>query len=95
MIVQEKKKLNKFKQVRIPRNKDLFARIGGRNIPMHQDGQVADFNTRTVDLVSAQLADYESQMLRESQMPSDFDSSRKAGTDAESNGNDNDVTSID
>lgn len=77
MIVQEKKKLNKFKQVRIPRNKDLFARIGGRDIPMHQDGQVADFNTRTVDIVSAQLADYESQMLRESQMPLSTDTSQQ------------------
>lgn len=82
MIVNVKKKLNRFKNVRIPRNKDLFARIGGRNIPMHQDGQVADFNTRPVDILSSQLADYESQMLRKSQMPSDTDTSVKPDVDS-------------
>lgn len=82
MIVLEKKKLNKFQQVRIPRNKDLFARIGGRDIPMHSDGQTADFNTRLVDKISAELNDYESQMLRESQMPSDTDTSVKPDVDS-------------
>lgn len=75
MIVNDKKKLNRFKNVRIPRNKDLFARIGARDIPMHSDGATADFNSRLVDKLSAQLSDYESQMLRESQMPSDTDTS--------------------
>lgn len=77
MIVNEKKKLNKFKQVRIPRNKDLFARIGGRDLPMHSDGHTADFNTRQIDKLQAQIDDYETQMLRENQMPADTDTAPK------------------
>lgn len=75
MIVTKKIQLNKFQQRSIPRNKDLFARVGSRELPMHDDGQVADFNGRFVDRLSASVHDFESQMLRESQMPSDTDTS--------------------
>lgn len=71
MIVSEKKKLNKFQQRCIPRNKDLFARVGSREMPMHDDGQTADFNGRLIDNLAGSISDYETQMLRDNQMPID------------------------
>ena len=76
MIVSEKKKLNKFQQRSIPRNKDLFARVGSREMPMHDDGQIADYNGRLIDNLAGFISDFETQMLRERQMPLDTDTSK-------------------
>lgn len=78
MIVSEKKKLNKFQQRSIPRNKDLFARVGSREFNMHEEGQTADYNGRLVDRLAGSLDDFETQMLRESQMPTDTDTSKSS-----------------
>ena len=43
MIVVKDLKLNKFRNVSIPSNKDLYERIGPRSIKV-EDGQVANFN---------------------------------------------------
>lgn len=78
MIVSEKKKLNKFQQRCIPRNKDLFARVGSREMPMHDEGQTADFNGRLIDNLAGSIADFETQMLRERHMPLDTDTSKSS-----------------
>lgn len=65
--VCKKLKLNKFRQVSLPSNKDLFMRVGKRQLPEMQDGQVADFNTDTM----SSLTSLEAQYLKDSQMPLD------------------------
>lgn len=67
MIVVEKLKLNKFRAVSIPSNKDLFERIGPRNIPI-TDGQVANFSDPAL-MPNDMLEDF----ITEKQIPSDFD----------------------
>lgn len=69
MIVIDKLKFNKFKQVSIPRNKDLFQRVGNRNLPEIQDGQIATFSNGTME----ELSNMESTLLNEKQMPLDTD----------------------
>lgn len=77
MIVHPKKQLNKFEHFRIPRNKDLYARVGNREVPMHSDGHMADFNSRKIDALAKSLdmaeEAYYHQQLKERQMPSDTD----------------------
>lgn len=79
MIVHPKKQLNKFEHFRIPSNKDLYARVGNREVPMHSDGQIADFNSRKIDALAKSLDMAEEafyhQQLKERQMPSDPDTS--------------------
>lgn len=65
--VVKRLKLNKFRAVSIPKNKDLFMRIGRRPLPSMADGQVASYNSNTMDV----LSDIEAQILKENQMPSD------------------------
>lgn len=60
-----KKKLNKFRNVSIPSNKDLFLRVGKRPLPKMDDGQVANFPGSTMDLVD----DAMTQLLKPNQMP--------------------------
>lgn len=60
-----KKKLNKFRNVSIPSNKDLFFRVGKRPLPKMEDGQVASFSGSTMDLVD----DAMTQLLKPGQMP--------------------------
>ena len=67
MIVNPKLKNNKYKAVSLPRNRDLFARVGRRVLPDMADGQVANFASDTM----SQLDNVETQYLRPSQMPSD------------------------
>lgn len=67
MIVNPKLKNNKYKAVSLPRNRDLFARVGSRIHPDMADGQVASFASDTM----SQLDNIESQYLRPSQMPAD------------------------
>lgn len=64
MICSKRLKLNKFRMVSIPSNKDLFMRIGRRNVPM-VDGQVASFSNGTME----ELANLEAQLLKDNQMP--------------------------
>lgn len=66
-MVCKKMKLNKFRQVSLPSNKDLFMRVGKRQLPDMQDGQVANFNTDTM----SSLTSLEAQYLKDSQMPLD------------------------
>lgn len=79
MIVHPKKQLNKFEHFRIPRNKDLYARVGNREVPIHSDGQTADFNSRKIDALAKSLdmaeEAYYHQQLKERQMPTDTDTS--------------------
>lgn len=64
MICSKRLKLNKFRMVSIPSNKDLFMRIGRRNVPM-TDGQVASFSNGTME----ELSNLEAQLLKDNQMP--------------------------
>lgn len=77
MKVHPKKQLNKFEHFRIPSNKDLFARVGNREVPMHSEGQIADFNSRKIDALAKSLdmaeEAYYYQQLKERQMPTDTD----------------------
>lgn len=65
MIVVPKLKLNKFRAVSIPSNKDLYERIGPRNIPV-SDGQVANFHLNAMS-----SEDVLEQYLTDKQMPLD------------------------
>lgn len=47
-------------------------------MPMHDDGQTADFNGRIIDNLAGSIADFETQMLRERQMPLDTDTSKSS-----------------
>lgn len=67
MFVVEKLRLNRFKAVSVPTAKDLYLRMGLRNSPDFQDGQVADFSSTTME----QLDNLEAQVLKDSQMPLD------------------------
>lgn len=65
MIVIKELKLNKFRNVSIPRNKDLFLRVGLRPLPEIQDGQTASFSNGLLEELDA----IEAQFIRENQMP--------------------------
>ena len=65
IIAKKEMKLNRFRQVSIPRNKDLFVRIGKRALPPMADGQVSYI----VNGVMQELDAVEAQFLRASQMP--------------------------
>lgn len=67
MYVNPKLKLNKFRKVSIPKNKDLFFRVGRRPMPDMIDGQVASFANDTMNALSA----IEDQYLKDNQMPLD------------------------
>lgn len=56
-----------FRNVSIPSNKDIFARVGSRPVQNMKDGQVAEFSSTTMD----QLDNLEAQVLKDSQMPLD------------------------
>lgn len=65
MIVVSRLKLNKFRQCSIPSNKDLFMRVGLRNLPEMADGQTAQFANGVMEEVDIA----ESQLIKDSQMP--------------------------
>lgn len=71
MKVIDELKLNKYVQVSIPRNRDLYARIGGRIPPLGTGGFTAEINKSKLDLLADSEAALEAQMLKDSQMPSD------------------------
>ena len=58
-------KLNKFRQVSIPSNKDLFMRVGMRSLPKMADGQTFTATNGTME----ELDVYEAQLIKDSQMP--------------------------
>lgn len=65
--VNPKKKLNRFRRVSIPSNKDLFYRVGKRPSPPMQDGQIAHFNGDTMSMLDNAIDVF----LKDSQMPLD------------------------
>lgn len=66
-VVIKKLKLNKFRVVSIPKNKDLFMRVGARPLPKMEDGQVANYTNGGLDA----LDEMEAQMIKASHMPLD------------------------
>lgn len=65
MIVHDKLKINTFREVSVPSNKDLFMRVGLRPLPEMADGQVAEFTNGAIDELDAAQA----YVIKESQMP--------------------------
>lgn len=65
MICVSRLKLNKFRLVSIPSNKDIFERVGQRVLPEMQDGQVAQFANGVMDEIDIA----EAQLIKDSQMP--------------------------
>lgn len=63
--VVDKKKLNRFRSVSIPSNKDLFYRVGRRPLPNMTDGQVANFDSSTMGLIDSAM----DVLLKDNQMP--------------------------
>lgn len=67
MRVAKELKLNKFSVCSVPKNRDLFQRVGPRVVPEDQFGQVARFPGNTLD----NLAAVEEIFLKDNQMPLD------------------------
>lgn len=55
MKVPEELKLNKFKEVRIPKKSEYMHRLGGQNVPMPYSG---DELATAAQRLSDQMADY-------------------------------------
>lgn len=71
MFVIEKLRLNKFAPVSIPKNRDLYARVGGRIPSLGTGGFTAEYGKDKMQLLADSEAALEAQMLKESQMPAD------------------------
>lgn len=63
MIVIDKLQLNKFKIVSVPRNKDLYARVGGRVPSQGTSGFVSELGKDKFEI----LADSEAAIMHEYQ----------------------------
>jgi len=62
MYVIEKLKLNRFKQVAIPKPSELYARLGHGSIPMdnaYTGEELASMNQRKTDQIARSMEDYE------------------------------------
>lgn len=72
MIVIEKLKLNKHKVVSVPRNKDLYARVGGRVPTMGTSGFTSELGKDKMQILAdseeAIMNEYHSE-LKKNQMP--------------------------
>lgn len=72
MIVIEKLKLNKHKVVSVPRNKDLYARVGGRVPSMGTSGFTSELGKDKMQILAdseeAIMNEYQSE-LKKNQMP--------------------------
>ena len=72
MIVIEKLQLNKHKVVSVPRNRDLYERVGGRIPSQGTTGFVSELGKDKMQILSdseaAIQAEYE-QSLKDKQMP--------------------------
>lgn len=51
-------KLNRFRNVSIPSNKDLFYRVGKRPLSAMADGQVANFDGSTMNQIDNVMNTY-------------------------------------
>lgn len=71
MKVIEKLKLNKYKAVSVPRNRDLYARVGGRVPQLGTGGFTSELGKSKMDILSDSEAALEAQMLKDNQMPLD------------------------
>lgn len=71
MKVIEKLKLNKYKPVSVPRNRDLYARVGGRVPQLGTGGFTSELGKSKMDILSDSEAALEAQMLKDNQMPLD------------------------
>lgn len=71
MFVIEKLRLNKFAPVSIPKNRDLYARVGGRIPSLGTGGFTAEYGKDKMQLLADSESALEAQMLKDSQMPSD------------------------
>lgn len=71
MKVIKSLKLNKFQPVSIPRNRDLYARVGGRVPSLGTGGFTSEIGKQKLDLLADSEAAIEAQMLKDTQMPSD------------------------
>lgn len=71
MFVIEKMRLNKFAPVSIPKNRDLYARVGGRIPSLGTGGFTAEYGKDKMQLLADSEAALEAQMLKDSQMPLD------------------------
>lgn len=71
MFVIDGLKLNKFRRVSVPRNKDLYARVGGRIPQLGTGGFVSELGKNKLDILSDSEAALEAQMLKDNQMPLD------------------------
>lgn len=65
MICVSRLKLNKFRLVSIPSNKDIFMRVGQRVLPDMADGQVAQYANGVMDEIDIA----EAQLIKDSQIP--------------------------
>lgn len=72
MKVVKSLKLNKFQPVSIPRNRDLYARIGGRVPSLGTGGFTSEIGKQKFDLLADSEAALEAQMLKDNQMPSNI-----------------------
>lgn len=73
MIVFEKLKLNKFVSVSVPRNRDLYARVGGRVPELGTSGFTADYGKSKMESISDDISFIEGEMLKSSLMtPDDY-----------------------
>lgn len=70
MKVIDKLKLNKFVPVSIPKNSDLYARVGGRIPSLGTGGFTAEYGKDKMQLLADSESVLEAQMLKESQMSS-------------------------
>lgn len=61
MYVVEKLRLNKYVEVSVPRNKDLFERMGGRVPPLGTTGFTSELGKNKMEI----LSDSESALLDE------------------------------
>lgn len=71
MFVIEKLRLNKFAPVSIPKNRDLYARVGGRIPSLGTGGFTAEYGKDKMQLLADSESALEAQMLKDSQMPAD------------------------
>ena len=71
MFVIEKLRLNKFAPVSIPKNRDLYSRVGGRIPSLGTGGFTSEYGKDKMQLLADSEAALEAQMLKDSQMPSD------------------------
>lgn len=71
MKVVDKLKLNKFVPVSVPKNRDLFSRVGGRVPSLGTGGFTAEIGKSKLDLLASDEEALTSQMLKDSQMPLD------------------------